>query len=159
MLIIIQTFTEDSEATILCLNSLLKEVGSSDAERRVNGLKLMSSIANNDIYPFIYSHIQKGMNDLNPFVRRAAYAGLLKLRNICEFSSTQNFVPDGDESGTDEEEAENEDLCLRLLRNTLHNVSELEQEVGGQSIRPEENENILSIALYLLDSVIDEEKH
>lgn len=80
MLIITQTFTEYNEATIMCLNSLLKEIQSSDAERRSNGLKLMGTIANNDIYPFIYTHVLKGMNDLNPYVRRAAYSGLLKLR-------------------------------------------------------------------------------
>lgn len=158
LLIITQTFTEDSDATILCLNSLLKEVGHKDPERRANGLRLMSSIANNEIYPFIYTHILKGMNDLNPFVRRCAYAGLLKLRKNTEFGSTQNYVPDdNDESEEDEEEISTDDLCLRLLNNTLHNLTEEEQEVGGQSIKPEQNENILAISLYLLSQIIQEE--
>ena len=82
MLIILQTFQEDSDATIMCINSLNKEVINSDAERRANGLRLISSISNNDIYPFIYSHVQKGMNDLNPLVRKAAYGGLMKLKKI-----------------------------------------------------------------------------
>jgi len=39
----------------------------------------------------------------------------------------------------------------------LHNLSEEEKEVGGQSIKPEENENILSISIYLLDQIINED--
>ncbi|CAI2384681.1 unnamed protein product [Moneuplotes crassus] len=158
MLVILQTFKEDNETTIMCINSLLKEVINKDAERRVNGIRLMSSIANNDIYPFIYAQVQKGMNDLNPLVRRVSYAGLYKLKNICDMGNTETFVPDDEsENDDDENETETEDLCLRLLRNTLHNTSEEEKEVGIQTLKPEENENVLAIALYLLDKIIDEE--
>lgn len=72
--------------------------------------------------------------------------------------NTEIYIPDDeDESEIDEEDQEIGDLCLRLLKNTMHNVSELEQEIGGQVIKPEKNENILAVALYLLDKVIDEE--
>lgn len=156
MLVILQTFAEDNESTTHCLNSLLKEVAHSDAERRANGIRLLSSIANNDIYPFIYTHVLKGMNDLNPFVRRCAYAGLLKLRRNTEFGATQPFAADDDESEADDE-VSSDDLCLRLLSNALHNLTEEEQEVGGQAIKPEDNENVLAVAAYLLDQIIDEE--
>jgi len=97
------------------------------------------------------------MNDLNPFVRRTAYAGLLKLRKNTEFGATQDYVPEDDVSESDEEEDQpSDDLCLKLLRNTMHNLSEEEQKFGGQSIKPEQDENILAIAIYLLDQVLDD---
>ena len=33
----------------------------------------------------------------------------------------------------------------------------MEKEIGGQTIKAEENENILAIVLYMLDRVIDEQ--
>lgn len=156
MFIILHTFTENNESTTHSLNSLLKEVISGDPERRANGVKLMSSIANNDIYPFIYTYILKGMNDLNPFVRRHSYIGLLKLRKNTEFGAAQSYQPESDDE-SEEDSVSTDDICLRLLRNSLHNITEEEQEVGGQAIKPETNENILAIAVYLLDQIIDEE--
>jgi hypothetical protein len=154
-IIISQTFSENSEDTILWLNTTLKEIDHKDAERRAISLKLLSTIANNETYPWIYGNILKGLNDLNPFVRRTAYASLLKLRKNTDFGATQDFVPEDDMNESDEEEeTPTEDLCLKLLRNTLHNISEEEQRFGGQILKPEQNESLLAIALHLLDSLI-----
>ena len=158
MLIVLQTFNENQDSTTHWLNTLLKEVINGDPERRANGVKLLSSIANNDIYPFIYTYILKGMNDLNPFVRRHSYIGLLKLRKNTEFGAAQAYQPEDemDESEGDDS-ISTDDIWLRLLRNSLHSISEEEQEVGGQSIKAEDNENILAVAVYLLDQIIEEE--
>ena len=117
MLIILQTFKEDNEAIILFINSLMKETPSSDAERRFNGIRLMSS---NDLYLFIYPHVQKGMNDLNPLVRRSSYAGLLKLKNISQIVSTQTDVAESEDSEEEEEEEdepkeENEEKKVMMI--------------------------------------------
>lgn len=161
MLIISQTYNENSNSTIHCLNTLMKDVVHSDPEIRINSLRLLSNIANNDIYPYIYTHILKGMNDLTPDVRRAAYTGLFKLRKNTEFGATTSYAPEdddeNDESEADTEDTATDDLCLRLLSNTLHNVTEEEKEVGGQSIKAEINENILAISMYLLEQIIAED--
>jgi hypothetical protein len=116
-IIVAQTFTENTEATILCLNTLLKEVKHSDPERRSNGIRLMSSIANNDIYSFIYSHVLKSMNDLNPFVRRSAYAGLFKLVKNTEFGNDEQQEGEGEDS--DEQVGQNIYWVIILLSHLL----------------------------------------
>ena len=77
-----------------------------------------------------------------------------------EFGSTTSYAPEedeNDESEADTEDTSTDDLCLRLLSNTLHNVSEEEREIGGQTIKAESNENILAISMYLLEQVIVED--
>ena len=56
-----------------------------EPNRRGDGLRLLSDMSLNEVYPFLFELMRKNVTDSNPFVRRVALVGLLKLKDLTDF--------------------------------------------------------------------------
>lgn len=47
--------------------------------RRADALRVLTDFSLNEVYPFLFELIKKGVLDPNPYVKKIAFVGLLKL--------------------------------------------------------------------------------
>ena len=67
------------------INMLHKETVVKEPLRRADGLKTLTEMSVDEVYPWLFGIVKQACYDVNPYVRLTAFNGLLKVKDLTSF--------------------------------------------------------------------------
>lgn len=117
----------NQECAILAINTFLTDCKSTDYKVRGLALRTLSSLRFSGAVPYIQQALSEGLRDLDPYVKKAAIIGAVKL-----YRQSPSIIKDGDYIAT--LYALLKDTDSQVVMNSVIALNEILEDEGGIAI-------------------------